>query len=122
MRHWSSVLRNRTATRQPLFVTGVASEKFATCELRRIYSLSVPAECVNESGGSRKFGVLNDLEVHFNFYPRLELAKNVWPLKLPQQFTDWETLDQMPADTFVDLQGRVRSVAPPSIIGELAKA
>ncbi len=43
-------------------------------------------------------------------YPcQLKLASVAWPLTFPYDFTDWEALNQVPSDAFVDIVGAVES-------------
>ena len=103
-------------------VSDEALHKFGECELWRAYDLVVPGECVKRGSSEARYGVRNTLEVNFQFPCKLEVAKKVWPAKMKYQFIDWEQLNQLQHDQFVDLIGRVTSQPVKDMNQTLAKA
>ena len=89
-------------------VTEKALEQFEQCELYRIYDISVSCKCIRSSKGKVSYGVQNTLEVAMKFAcNKLQLSTAAWPLKFPYDMLNWESLNQLEANTFVDLIGKV---------------
>ena len=103
-------------------VSDEALHKFGECELWRAYDMVVPGKCVKRGSSEARYGVRNTLEVHFKKPVKLEVAKKVWPVKMKYQFIDWEQLNQLEHDQFVDFIGRVTSRPVKDMNQSLAKS
>ena len=90
-------------------VTGDGIYNFDVCELLRIYEMPLTGRCVRSSQGANKYGVKNSLEVVIKYPCKLKLASVAWPLTFSYNFTDWDALNQVPSDAFVDIVGTVES-------------
>ena len=88
-------------------LTDAACDKFASCEVWRIYAMEVPGKCVKTVDSGRKDGVPNIQEVRMQFPCQISLSKVAWPIPLRYDCMNWSSLNQLEVDTFIDLIGRV---------------
>ena len=100
------VEENGTSTAFAL--TDKAKEQFEPCELWRIYDIELPGACVKQSSGSSRFGIENTYDVVMKFPSKhMQLSTRAWPFTYPYKFRAWEELNQLAADSFLDLLGKV---------------
>ena len=90
------------------YFTGGALEQFKLCEQWRIYKMTVPGKCVKTSDGTSKFGVHSVYDVVMKFpCADLSLSDSSWHFQFPYKFKDWEGLNQVPSEGYIDLIGCV---------------
>ena len=88
-------------------ISGSAISQFSGCKLLRIYDVEIPNKCVRMSGDVQPHGVKHNLEVVLGYRCRLRVSKKAWPFTYPYEFINWIKLDQLGADTSVDIIGTV---------------
>ena len=88
------------------WLTDGALEKFKSCEKGRIYDMEFPGKVVKKESGV-KLGVTATFRVVLKYACKLELSKDVWPLKYDYKFVSWDGLNQLPAESSVDVIGKV---------------
>ena len=97
----------KTGTSCIFFLTDAALEKFKSCEKGRIYQMEFAGKVVKKENNGEKMGVTAIYRVVLKYPCKLELSKDAWPLKYSYKFVSWDGLNQLPADTCVDIIGKV---------------
>ena len=91
-------------------LTDAAKAQFGKCEQWRIYEFKVTGSSVKKSAGIQRFGAGGIYEVIMKFEAKdFKLAEKAFPLPYVYNFKDWEALNQLGADAFIDLLGKVLS-------------
>ena len=89
-------------------LTDAALEEFKSCEKGRIYEMKFPGKVVKKLKENEvKMGVSAIYRVVLKFPCNLTLSRDAWPLIYSYNFVSWERLNQLPADTSVDIIGKV---------------
>ena len=90
-------------------VTDKAKDLLQSCELFKIYTLTLAGKCVRSSTSLKTFGVDNSQEVKMAYPCKVVLAKEAWPVPVHNSGEDWGALNQKEAGAFINLIGRVQA-------------
>ena len=104
-----------------IVATGDAMTFFDKLDLSTPYVVDLPGPCVKPNKTGAKHGVSGDFEVRLMYAPKLTVAVDVWPMKVPYQCTEFQDLNKVEANHFVDIVGVVKFAGAVNTQSTLAK-